>query len=289
MCILLSRGEQLAQHNFEERKGPYPKALADRLHEQGIMTRDEHLRQSLLRRKEHIERYAQQGPRRFYLGMDCSAEENAFIHGKSHALQADFFFPRELWGPMFEGFTELRRQRFRTHLTNWHGTAEQALFLLSYPEFEKWFDECVPNEKEHGRKKRILIDRVLANTKLLTKVTQTASTHTLGIIAERMFFDLSSNNVTLWNSGVLAMIVQALPEQHRHHFERLGRMRTTLHALPENGPSKISAHSKRQAIKKHVRICAYLLRGNPSIVRDAIKHIVDSLTASQTHSTALAA
>lgn len=131
-CPLLTNEEQRAQHNFEERKGPYPLALALRLEAEGVMMRTEHLERSIVL----INKNALQG---FRWG-DRTAAERAYVLGTLHVIPTD-----EYLTPVNQGkIHKMAREERRAYFNRTAGREETTIeFLVGYPEAGQWLGELL--------------------------------------------------------------------------------------------------------------------------------------------------
>ncbi len=134
-CPILSIAERDAQHKFEERKGPYPLALANRLHRQGIMPRKIHLRESRQRQIENVKEQLRFSG--FYINMDCRPQERDFMMGDRHDLPRDPHLPKNLWRDMARNFVAVRKSWFLLQCEI--GKVSCTSHLIAYPEFSDWF------------------------------------------------------------------------------------------------------------------------------------------------------
>ncbi len=275
MCIQLSPAERLAQHNFEERKGPYPKALADRLHEEGIMSREVHFRESLMRRQEHIAHYIDQAWR-FSPTMDCSTEERDFMLGNRHDLPMDFFLPHRLAKKMLAGFTAARKEKFRRYLIG-PQNARMAPFMLAYPEFTSWFGEFIVEYRLPSRNLNRAIDIFIEKPGVLYNLTRTIPAPTLKSLVEKAFLRFFRNNKSTFCLGTVALIRPSIPEGHISEFDRLVELRRAVSAASETYKTNRTKRRQRKLLSKQVEHWVNLLQSDPLIARNCIEGMLDRL------------
>lgn len=266
-CPLLSRAEERAQHNFEERKGPYPSALVERLHNDGIMTPEEHFRESLFRRAENVE--GQVFHAHFSVSMDCSAEERNYMLGNRHDLPMDIFLPAELAEKMLENFTKARKERFRKFMHNYR-ELEDAAFLFAYPEFDEWFAEFCVDLRSHSRNLCRLADGLLDKPDLLEKLSGIVSESVLRTLVARLFHRLFVRSTSSQDSRFVDAVSEGIPESHRVRFEQIRYSWNLVTGDTKDIPST-RVRRQRRALKQKLQQWTRLLQDDKSIARNCVE------------------
>jgi len=270
MCPRLSREEERAQHNFEERKGPYPKALADRLHNEGIMAREVHFGESLMRRRENVEKQIFYD--NFTPSMDCSREEKDFMLGNRHDLPMDIFLPTNLGDEMLRRFTRVRKQYFRIHL---HGFRELKApeFLFDYPEFDNWFAEFSSGLRAYSRNLRLLADGLLDRPGLMEKLAGIVSEPTLRVLVTRLFYRLFQRGTVSKDGRFVDAISKAVPEQHRQRFQQVQYSWRLITGDKKNISSN-RIRRQRKILNRKLLQWSRVLQDDKLIVRNCVENLM---------------
>jgi hypothetical protein len=242
-CPLLSWNEQLSQHNFEERKGPYPKALADRLHEQDIMSREEHLRESLTRRCELVQKQLQY--ENFLWLTDSRAEEQEFRDGSCHDVPVDDLLPAALWDAFLAKLTESRKIIFLRALQEGPGK-KRAEALCGYPEFGVWFLEYLNHTNPYHYGFVRLLHLLDSEPELLKKFASAGSEPYITGVGKQQFYWLFR-----WTGGrphLIKTLLTLLDPTSEVGVQVLARWEEELRLLPK-GSSKERQLSAKQRRK----------------------------------------
>ncbi len=234
-CALLSYAEQRAQHNFEERKGPYPFELAERLERDGIMTQAEHLRRSVtIRNSKQIEWHFKYG--------DRMPEETAYVEGRRHKMPMDEYLTPQNQALVVRLAKHERRIYFVRQIT----TRKKSLpveFFIAYPESGRWLNEMLAT--------RVVTAAWLAR-KLATNPTllSTIAVHIHDSSLPRIVFHLAvlSGSSQDCLAAVATHIANGNPDTRRKVEEVVRLEATTRGEFP--GSRSRQRLARRQALKR---------------------------------------
>ena len=253
MCPLLSKEETLAQHNFEERKGPYPLALEERLHTQGIMSRDEYRKESYARRVEHVEAQVKLAGLIFdYLGehSDCTPEEKAYMGGSRHEFPpADPYIPPELWSKFSLLFRPARKRKF-DRLAQALTRSNELSYLMQYPEFGEWFK--VKAKSALGRLNFIkhTTNFLFTNLGLFESFVSKVDGEMLHLVVRCLVIRFINEGFLTENQQLKEIIGASLPESKQARFKKIIALNLERCSIPDKTRDQ---RSKRRKLSKLLR------------------------------------